>query len=198
MSSDYNTCLTLYCCGIECWDSWGSFAISCLWVSPLFGSRAMWSECWGSWPESDCFIRFLGGVPATPAIMFVPSRATHFEFPCFFQGELRFWLFKDRSSTCLSFEYLVVDCLADLGFPGCTRKQQDDRDILLAQKPWATVFSLLHGFSYHGFTPVWWTDCQDSLKCRETFLKFHVPVFNPISQQCTKIPYFILVSVQGN
>lgn len=29
-------------------------------------------------------------------------------------------------------------------------------------------------------------------------LKFHVPGFNPISQQCTKIPDFILVSVQMN
>lgn len=29
-------------------------------------------------------------------------------------------------------------------------------------------------------------------------LKFHVPGFNPISQQCTKIPDFILISVQGN
>lgn len=29
-------------------------------------------------------------------------------------------------------------------------------------------------------------------------LRFHVPGFNPISQQCTKIPDFLLVSVQGN
>lgn len=28
-------------------------------------------------------------------------------------------------------------------------------------------------------------------------LKFHVPGFNRISQQCTKIPDFILVSIQG-
>lgn len=55
---------------------------------------------------------------------------------------------------CISFEYFVADCLAALSFPGCMRKQKDDRDILIAWSPWAMVFSLLHCFSYHGFAPV--------------------------------------------
>lgn len=58
------------------------------------------------------------------------------------------------SSMCISFEYFVADCSAALSFPGCMRKQKDDRDILIAWSPWAMVFSLLHCFSYHGFAPV--------------------------------------------
>lgn len=36
---------------------------------------------------------------------------------------------------CISFEYFVADYLAALSFPGCMRKQQDDRDILIAWSP---------------------------------------------------------------
>lgn len=43
---------------------------------------------------------------------------------CHVQGELGFWL-KDWSSTCISFEYFVVACSADLSFPGCMRKWYD-------------------------------------------------------------------------
>ena len=144
-----------------------SVSFSSLWLSSyvIWALRIMARERF-------CRMVLGGEVPATPAIMCVTSRVTHFEFPFYFQGELGFWLFKDWSSTCISFEYFVVDCLADLSFPGCTRKQQDERDILIARRPWAMVFSLLHCFSYHGFAPVWWTDCQDSCKCQETFSNF--------------------------
>lgn len=45
---------------------------------------------------------------------------------CFYvQGELGFWLHKDWSSACISFEYFVVACSADFSFSGCMRKWYD-------------------------------------------------------------------------
>lgn len=62
-------------------------------------------------------------------------------------------------------------CVADLSFPVYKRKE-DNRDLLTAWRPWAMAFGLLHYFSYSGLAPVWWTDCQDSLKRSETFSNF--------------------------
>lgn len=121
--------------------------------------------------ERFCRMVLTGEVLAAPAIM-CHKQSNSLNFPLIFKESWDSDSFKDWSSICISFECSVVDCSADLSFPGCMRKQQDDRDILIAWRPWTMVFSLLYCFLYHGFARVWWTDCQDSLKCWETFSNF--------------------------
>lgn len=86
------------------------------------GLFSLWLSSYVIWAqkiqvrERFCHMVLGGKVPAAPVS--VTNRVTHFEFPFYFQGELEFWLFKDCGSTCISFEYFVVDCLADPSFPG--------------------------------------------------------------------------------
>lgn len=66
---DYNTCSTLYWHGVECWGSWGNFAISCLSFSSL------WLSNYVTWVlrilAKERFWRMIlrGEVLAAPAIM---------------------------------------------------------------------------------------------------------------------------------
>lgn len=57
----YSTCCTGSILAWDvCWDSWGMLAITCLWVSSLFGSQAMWHEPWGSWTEKTVLYGSVG------------------------------------------------------------------------------------------------------------------------------------------
>lgn len=90
---------------------------------------------------------------------------------CFYvQGELGFWLLKDWSSSCISFEYFVVACSADLSFPGCMRKWYDI--VWLHEGP--GLWCLACYIASHNMVSLlsWWTNCQKSLKCQETFSNF--------------------------
>lgn len=133
--------------------------------------------------REDCFVWFCGGkVPAALAMMCVTSRVSFHLFS------------RSAGSTYISFQYFVVACLADLSFPVYKRKE-DDRDLLTKQRPWAMVFDLLHYFSYRGLAPVWWTDCQDSLKRSETFSNSMYLVFILLVNSIVRFPtLFWLVS----
>lgn len=49
----------------------------------------------------------------------------------------------------------------------------------------------------YGFTPLLMSKLPKEPGLSGDLLQFHLPAFNPISQQQTKIPGFTLVSVQG-